>query len=180
MNKPLKYKKRETWGEFGHSHSFTFSTYHRRPYLLDDRVCEALAKRINEAALTHRFVVLAYVFMPEHVHLLIHPMKYSYDIPAILKSIKQGPSLKAKNKGWIPTRLWEPGGGHDRNIFRDQTRSHVIRYIHRNPTKRKLVEEMIDYRWSSARWFLTGDEGEVDCRFFSSLDGDTMEINEQP
>ena len=180
MGEPVKYKTRKAWNHFGHSHSFTFSTFEGRPYLLDDRICEQLARRLKKAAKRHRFVILAFVFMPDHVHVLIHPMRYPYDIGAILKSIKHSPSLVAHNRGWIDTVLWEPGGGYDRNVFVDQTRTNIIRYIHRNPTKRKLAEEIIDYRWSSANWYVTGEPGEVECRYYSELDGDTMEINELP
>ena len=34
-----------------------------------------------------------------------------------------------------------------------------LRYIHRNPVKRELVEEPQDWLWSSFRHYLSGAEG---------------------
>ena len=114
--RPIKYKTKETWNVPGHSHQLTFSTFHRKPYLKNDEICKLLAARIDKAAASHNFIVLAYVFMHDHVHLLIRPMNEIYDMSKILKSIKQGPSCSAKNKGFITTDLWKRGAGYDRNV----------------------------------------------------------------
>ena len=37
-----------------------------------------------------------------------------------------------------------------------------LRYIHRNPVKRGLVERPEDWAWSSFRHYLTGEEGKVE------------------
>jgi hypothetical protein len=44
---PIKFKRRKAWNELGRSHYLTFSTYHKKPSLLDDRKCKPLAKSIN-------------------------------------------------------------------------------------------------------------------------------------
>lgn len=168
-SKPIKHKHRKAWNEFGHSHFLTFSTYQRHQYLLDERICDLLADRITRACLELDYAVLAYVFMPDHVHLLVHPLNESYDISKFLQKIKQGPSRIAKNRGWIDTDLWEPGGGFDRNVFTPKVRQNTIDYIHQNPVRKGLVEEAWAYRWSSANWYLTGKEGLVPCCHFPSL-----------
>ena len=81
----------------------------------------------------------------------------------ILKSIKQGPSCSAKNKGWIATDLWERGGGYDRNVTRQETRIKVTNYIHHNSVKKGLVDELWKYKWSSANWYLNGEDGDIEC-----------------
>ena len=162
----LKRKFRNTPGD---SHFYTTSTDFRRKHFLDDRICQALAKRINEAAEKHRFAVLAYVFMPDHIHLLIHHLDEVYSMEVIAKAIKQGVSNRAKSQGWISTDLWESGGGHDRNIFSERARKNAISYIHENPVKNGLVESSVDYFWSSANWYYTGEEGAIRCQYYSSL-----------
>ena len=170
MSQVRKLKTRTFINEPGHSHYLTFSTYHRKPYLENDQICELLATRINIAAKTHNFAILAYVFMHDHVHLLIRPISEVYDMSTILKSIKQGPSCSAKNKGLILTDLWERGGGYDRNVTKAETRIKVINYIHRNPVKKGLVDELTKYRWSSANWYLNQVEGEIKCHFMVELE----------
>ncbi len=121
MSPPGKIKRRFR-NTPGHSHYYTTSTDCREPFLKDDRVCQALADRINKAAEKHNFVILAYVFMPDHIHLLIHPLDEVYSMEVIVKAIKQGVSNRAKSRGWIPSDLWEVGGGYDRNIFTPKAR----------------------------------------------------------
>ena len=50
-------------------------------------------------------------------------------------------------------RFWQPGGGYDRNIECIDTLERMIDYIHLNPVRRGLVENAIDWQWSSARWY---------------------------
>ncbi len=164
------FNKRKSFNTFWHSHYLTFSTHHRRKYLLDDRICEVLAERINEASKELNFAVLAYVFMPDHVHLLIHPMNEFYDIAAILSAIKKGPSKRAKNQKWISTALWERGGGYDSNIFSPKPRQDCIAYILQNPVRKGLVESSLEFRWSSANWTVTGAEGDIRCNHFWTLE----------
>jgi putative transposase len=163
MDRPPKHKTRKSRNEPGHLHFLTFSTYHRKPYLRDDRINELIATRINEASKSDQFIVLAYVLMPDHVHLLIRPMNDIYDISKILKAIKQGPSYKAHQCGLIETQLWERGGGYDRNVTNIETRTKVIDYIHHNPVKRGLVSNSWDYRWSSANWYFNQEACDIVC-----------------
>jgi hypothetical protein len=37
-----------------------------------------------------------------------------------------------------------------------------IRYVHLNPASKGLCSDMIDYRWSSARAVLFGEQGEIE------------------
>ena len=50
-------------------------------------------------------------------------------------------------------RFWQPGGGFDRNIFRERAVPAVIDYIHANPVRRGLVAQPTDWEWSSARFW---------------------------
>ncbi|MBS1703232.1 MAG: transposase [Armatimonadetes bacterium] len=147
---PRKFKTRKSINVPGHSHYLTFSTYRGHPYLKDDKICRLLVRRINKASKDYQFAVLGYVFMPDHVHLLIHPSAEKYKIAKILQAIKQGPSVSAKNRGLISTDLWQEGGGYDRNVTRFRTRRSILRYIHRNPVKQGMVADPWEYRWSSA------------------------------
>lgn len=155
----------------GDSHYLTFSTHHKRPYLQSDYICHLFAKAINKAAAKHNFTVQAYVFMPDHVHLLIHPMNEVYSMEAILKSIKQGPSQSAKYRKWIDTDLWERGGGHDSNLTGQRARLEVIDYIHQNPVVAGLSDDPLAYRWSSCNWYVTDEQGDVRCCHFGCAPG---------
>jgi putative transposase len=150
----------------GHCHFLTFSCLHRKPFLSRERTCQWLADAIVEAKKNHSFRLIAYVFMPEHAHLLIHPTA-PYSISAILKSIKSPVGQKARHfvineapeflqqmtvrsGGKTTINFWQAGGGYDRNIYSAEELWEKINYIHNNPVKRGLVLDAADWKWSSA------------------------------
>ncbi len=171
MEKDIRFKTRKSWNEFGHSHFLTFSTFERRPYLLDHRICRVLSQKVNQAASELDLAILSYVFMPEHVHMLIHPLREEYAMDEILQAIKQGTSQISKNRKWTQTKLWMPGGGFDSNISHRHARLLATGYVNQNPVRRGLVEDPLAYRWSSANWYVTGEQGDIECRYSAELWG---------
>jgi putative transposase len=171
---PMDYWKRahrrRNYDDPGHAHELTFTCYRRFRFLEAERTCDWLARAIDGARGRLAFDLWAYVFMPEHAHLLLRPRSPDVGIAAILKSIKQPVGqrgvafLKAHAPHWLPRisrvragrteRLfWQSGGGYDRNLVEPRTLAAVIDYLHRNPVRRGLVSRAEDWRWSSAGWF---------------------------
>ncbi|NOZ23829.1 MAG: hypothetical protein GXP25_22350, partial [Planctomycetes bacterium] len=144
------------FNEPGHAHELTFSCFQRRSFLTKDRTRQYLAEAILKAKQKHQFDVWAYVFMPEHVHLLIWPRKDGYSISQILRSIKQSVSrrairyLRRNNPDGLnqlatgearrPYRFWQAGAGYDRNVTSRDALLKMIDYMHNNPVRRGLVE----------------------------------------
>jgi len=149
----------------GHAHELTFSCYRNRNFLLMEQLCLFLADAINLAREKHDIKVLAYVFMPNHVHLLIFPVRRDYLISMILLTIKQSASRRAliqarkynhellnQFKTGIMSkryRIWQEGGGYDRNINNPDTLLKAVDYIHNNPVRKGLVDSPDKWRWSS-------------------------------
>jgi putative transposase len=177
-NNPVPIRKHcERINTPGHSHFVTFSCFRRQPFLVKDRCLQWLADAIVRAQRLHHFCLLAYAFMPEHVHLLIRPIEASYDISDILTSIKVPVARKARRfvlrnapeflpymldvqpNGDQDIRFWQRGGGYDRNIFSVEELWEKIDYIHQNPLRRGLVMDAIDWFWSSAADFANLREG---------------------
>jgi putative transposase len=163
-----KFKLCKRFNEPGHAHELTFSCYKNQPFLAGDRSRDWLADPIKLARRKHAFHLWAYVFMPEHVHLLIWPTKPVYDISSILTTIKLSVTRKAHNhaqqfapqtlrrmadvqpNGEIHYRFWQRGGGFDRNTTEPTTIWNQIEYFHLNPVRRGLCERAEDWYWSSA------------------------------
>ena len=76
----------------------------------------------------HQARIYAYVLMPEHVHLLINEPP-SILVAQFLKAVKQITSRKLKG---TREKFWQERY-FDSNIHGEESRSEVIRYIHRNP-----------------------------------------------
>jgi putative transposase len=52
-------------------HFLTFSCYQRRPLFANEAYCDLFLKILDRVRRRYRLVVLGYVVMPEHVHLLV-------------------------------------------------------------------------------------------------------------
>ena len=117
--------------------------------------------------------VWAFVFVPEHVHLIVHPRRAQYDIAKIRQAIKEPvgrvalryirehvpewESRLTRRRGNRVERLfWQSGGGYDRNILEPSTLLAMIDYLHLNPVRRGLVERALDWHWSSAAYYECG------------------------
>jgi putative transposase len=130
-----------------------------------------LSEAIDRANERHRYRLTAFVFMPEHVHLLVVPESGASDIDHLLNAIKRPFSFRIKRQltnengpllqrltvqqrpGIRSFRFWQEGPGYDRNLDRPGTTLASIDYIHRNPERRGFVKRSIDWQWSSARWY---------------------------
>jgi putative transposase len=171
MDWRIRSMRRPAVNEPGHAHELTFSCFHRYAFLKAEQTCQWLADAIDEARRELRFALWAYVFMPEHVHVVVYPQCPGYDVAAILQKIKEPVGRKAVRylqtsaPHWLPRitvkrgrrterRFWQAGGGFDRNAIEPQTLLAMIEYIHANPVRRGLVGRAEDWKWSSAGWFV--------------------------
>jgi len=169
--KPTKFKTIQHYHEPGDLHEFTFSCFRRQNLLTNDAWRRYLAQAIDEAGREYGFHLVAFVFMPNHVHLLTWPVEEQPRIADYLKWIKRSSSASIKNdlskaKSSLLRRLtvqeatkqpvfrfWEKGPGYDRNLNQPGTVQASIDYLHRNPVRRGLVTESRRWKWSSARFY---------------------------
>jgi len=147
----------------------TFSCNRRLPLLGRPEWRDAFAESLVAARERCGFLLLAWVVMPEHVHLIVVP-DAEFPVPKILFAIKQPVAKRAMHR-WRETnapildrirlvngkhRYWQAGGGFDRNVRDADELWREVEYIHHNPVRRGLVSGAVDWKWSSARWY-TGD-----------------------
>ena len=175
MNNPAAHRKRvKTYNLPGHAHFLTFSCYRRMPLLTNETWRVWLADAVRATCDAHQIALWAYVFMPEHVHLLLKPRLERYDISKYRQALKQGLSqrvihaLKAarspllerlkvqERPGKWCCRFWQEGPGHDKNIWSIDKAVEKARYCHRNPVARELVNDPERWHWSSFRWLEQG------------------------
>ncbi|MGE3818790.1 MAG: transposase [Isosphaeraceae bacterium] len=162
--------RRRSFDEPGHAHELTSTCYRRYRFLAAERTCRWLAESIEQARRRHGFDLWAFVFMPEHAHMIVRPRVGGAGVAGILQGIKQPvgrrafPYLEAHAPHWLPrlTRrrggrterlFWQSGGGYDRNITEPRTLKAMIDDPHANPVRRGLVERDVDWPWSSAGWY---------------------------
>jgi putative transposase len=121
--------------EVGHLHELTFSCYRRMPLLTNDSWREKLSRCVEAAGKETAMQLVGFVFMPEHVHLLVFPTVTEPSISRYLARIKQPFSKQIKDTlverrspllpiltvlerpGKTCFRFWQEGPGFDRNLF---------------------------------------------------------------
>jgi len=158
----------------GYAHFITSSCYHQRPLLGTGLRRNLFVKILEEVRLRYHFVVIGYVVMPEHIHLLIsEPERGNPSI--VMQVLKQRfarrvlSELRRKQRS-EQSRLWQDtlDAGHvwqhrfyDFVVHTEKKRVEKLRYMHRNPVKRGLVLEPEQWAWSSFRWYALGERGPV-------------------
>jgi putative transposase len=189
---PQRYKTCRAIDAPGHAHFLTFSCYQRQPFLTRDRTRRWTIEAIRKACLAHQFHLWAYVIMPEHVHLLVYPVEHPYSSSGFLKTLKQSVASKAllfvrkqapkflarmedrQPNGKVSYRFWQRARGYDRNAVNPRYVWELIDYIHANPVRRRLCDRPEDWRWSSARFYLFGEQGPL------SIDRESLPEDPRP
>jgi putative transposase len=136
---------------------------------------DLFVKVLEQVRQRYQFVVVAYVVMPEHFHLLISEPERANPSTAI-QALKLGVSRRIlsvqkrhEQRSRKQTSLWQDQAGsriwqarfYDFNVWSGEKRVEKIRYIHRNPVRRGLVASPEQWRWSSFRAYAYGESGPV-------------------
>jgi putative transposase len=153
-------------------HFVTFSCFRRRPYLATVRARNRFVRILDEVRTRHPFVLIGYVVMPEHVHLLIgEPSKGNPS--KVLQVLKQKVSRSLRGRGnsrsgqlLLPFEseateapaFWQRRF-YDFNVWSEKKLREKLIYMHRNPVARKLVSHPKDWPWSSWSHYAQGEHG---------------------
>ncbi len=164
-------KRVKHYHEPGDLHELTFSCYRQMKLLSNDHWRTMLAESVDRAIERCRFRLVAFVFMPEHVHLLVDPLEPQPQLDRLLFGIKRPFSFRIKKlleaggsplvtkltirerPGKAAFRFWQEGPGYDRNLSTERAVLSAIDYIHLNPVRRGLVDQARLWKWSSCRWY---------------------------
>lgn len=149
--KPVRYQ------EQGCLHFITFSCYHWMPLLDTLAAKETFETELARVRAWYGCYITGYVVMPEHVHLLLSEPERS-KLSVAIQMLKQIASQKLRPKHlphFCQVRYY------DFPVWTEAKRIEKLRYIHRNPVKRGLVERPEDWKWSSFVHYATGAEGIV-------------------
>jgi putative transposase len=128
----------------GNLHFITISCHRHVHLLRSPDACNTLQKILEETRQKYRFHLLGYVFMSNHIHLLLAEPE-SAKLSTAIQVLKQRFS-RSRSEEFV----WEPRY-HDFNVFSHDKMVEKLRYMHRNPVKAKVVDRPEDYPWSSYR-----------------------------
>ena len=139
---------------------FTVVTYQRRAFLTGERARACLREVWEETKRRSYFDVVALCLLPDHLHCVWKLPDGDYDFSQRWSRIKagftrrylcsggneygQGPSrTRKRERGIWQRRFWEHQIRNEKDLQRH------VDYIHYNPVKHGLVEQVEDWPWST-------------------------------
>jgi putative transposase len=122
----------------------------------EDDYLEMLA-RLKQVCQTYELEFIAFVLMPNHIHLLSHQKEAN--LHEAMRDLFRGYARRHNNKYERKGHLF--GGRYRQAVCLDEAYFIAVSlYIHLNPVRAGLVLQPGDYRWSSCRLFTESEVGE--------------------
>ena len=103
---------------------------------------DTVLAQILRSARDERVAVIAYCFMPDHLHLLVEGTDPASHLTEFVRVFKQRSSFHWKKLSG--SELWQRGY-FERVLRGDESSIDVARYILRNPLRAGIVESVEDY-----------------------------------
>ena len=127
--------------------------YEKRSIFTAGRVVDVVRTQILIAAKAYEFEILAYCFMPDHVHLVAQGMTEAASLREFMQRAKQRSGYHGKRA--IGHSVWQ-AGYHDRVIWSEGDTRAVVAYVLANPVRAGLVENASQYPFSWSKCELVG------------------------
>jgi putative transposase len=136
-----------------HRYFVTCCTLARQPLFVDRDIIQRLRLQILQSCQRWNFAILAYVFMPDHLHLLVQGTSETSDFRAFMKNLRKRTTLTFR--ALAGTSLWQDAY-FERVLRQEEDTMAVIEYILANPIRAGVVERAIDYPFG---WSITIEDG---------------------
>jgi putative transposase len=160
----------------GHVYYITTVIYNRLPIFTRPSFITPLYDSLNFYRYNQQFKLLGYVFMPDHIHLIIWPCGEA-TVSDIMRDYKKFTSTRiirqAEVEGIDEWTIAFRKAGHeterstnkvwqdsfwDVNIYSESFLRQKLNYVHRNPVRAGLVHKPEDYVYSSYRSYVCEEE----------------------
>ena len=136
-----------------HGHFITTNTFERRKIFVNEKACPVIIDDLKFYRKKFDFKLFGYVIMPDHIHCVILPNENT-KIPDIIRDIKkhtakvlselinnneiESKGIRKKAKVY---KIWQDGF-YDFNIYSQKKLIEKLNYIHTDPVRSKIVENM--------------------------------------
>lgn len=159
----------------GRIHFVTSTIVDWIPLFTSDKYYAIIINAIKHYQAEKDLKIYAYVFLDNHFHLVLSCEDLTnmmrslkrFTATRIIKQIKEDrksdilEKLKKEKKGYkinSTYQVWQEGF-HPKQIISEVMFFQKIEYIHQNPVRKGLVEEVTDWKYSSARYYYLEEEG---------------------
>jgi putative transposase len=130
-----------------HQYFLTFCTHNRARLFVRGDAVDAVRTQIARAEAEQQLAVIAYCFMPDHLHLLVEGQSDDSDCREFISRAKQYSGFHYKAA--FGHRLWQRYG-YEHVLRNEEAAVSVARYILENPVRAKMVERITDHPHSGS------------------------------
>jgi putative transposase len=140
-----------------HRYFLTLCTAERSLLFTADGIVFRVLAQFRESASQQQFAIIAFCFMPEHLHLLCASLSDSADLRRFVTEAKQKSGYRFGRS--VGGRLWQPGF-YDHVLRDDEQTLAVVRYILANPIRAGLARVLGEYPFCGSDVFSIEEIGE--------------------
>jgi putative transposase len=146
----------------------TFSCYRRFRLFSENYIYELFLYHLEKFRRHNNVLLLGFVIMPNHVHLVLYPQselalggaigylksRFAYEIIQQWKvrELRTLNRLRTTRDGKEIINFWQKRC-YDHNCRTPETVREKINYCHMNPVRAGLVSDPGEWRWSSYNWY---------------------------
>jgi putative transposase len=128
----------------------TFCTFERSRLFVTPECVGLVHEQILRACAEEGLAILAYCYMPDHVHIVVAAEHASSNLKCFVSLAKQYAGFYFRRA--TKQRLWQRYG-YERVLRNEEERMALIRYVIQNPVRAGLVEDPLEYPfWGSSKW----------------------------
>jgi putative transposase len=145
------------------AHFITISCFHRKPRFNSPTVRDIFLTSLEQTRVTYALLIYGYVVMPNHVHLIVsEPERGALSIAMQALKVPVAKCARTRAPDILEVEPFWQKRYYDHNIRNYEKFVEKLKYIHRNPVKRELVQRPEDWPWSSFLHYATGERGVVE------------------
>ena len=125
-----------------HRYFLTFCTCSRQSFFLHGDAVAHVTTHLSQSARDHSFAVIAYCYMPDHLHLLVEGCAIDSSLTEFARVFKQRSSFHWRES--CGKTLWQRSY-YEHVLRSDESTISVARYILENPLRAGLATRVDEY-----------------------------------
>ncbi len=133
----------------GGAYLLTTTTHGRKPIFREFQLACCAAREIRSISDSEIVEVIAWVVMPDHIHLLV--VLNGDDLAALMRRLKSCSAIGINRLRNVSGPVWQKGY-HDHALRADEDLRKAARYLVANPLRAGLVDAIGDYPFWDATW----------------------------
>lgn len=137
----------------------TVNTLKRKKLFVQGAIVQELVRCLKKIGDQEKFAIIAYCFMPDHVHIVLSGTDRDSDLEKFVKQYKQATGYYLKKKFGYKTWAYSY---YDSILKTQDDLQRVVQYTFLNPVRAGMVKKITDYAFLGSFTLNSNDIKEMD------------------